>query len=259
MTVESASQPTGPGAAGRWLWRTAAAWCGWSTPMLGDPRWCCCGASGATEAARTPARWPHSSDRCLTWSNHGAGEDPRHAVGHRPDPLRACIGAGPGPSARGAAAHGLVGDQASPRRRGRRRDPLVGLTIRGVDEHVRHHVSTKVQRAIPPVVALGTRCVDEVRRRLQDTRWLPGPQGRAAVRGSDHPAGRREELTNQPPWTERAFAARAEHEVVDLAGQCATEAAHRVQAGRQGRGPQDRRAHCGLVASSRSLRSPASA
>ncbi len=98
------------------------------------------------------------------------------------------------------------------------------------------------------VVALGTKCVDEVRRRVQQDTTVPRPQGRPAVRDPEHPASRCGEPHRQAARADRAGLRRprrAREGRPDLAVRPA--AARRVQAGRQGRGPQDRRTHRRLV------------
>ncbi len=75
------------------------------------------------------------------------------------------------------------------------------------------------------VVALGTKCVDEVRRRVQqDTTGHRGRKGDPLYGIQTILRAGAENLTDkQRARIERAFAARAEHEVVDLAWQCAQQ------------------------------------
>lgn len=72
------------------------------------------------------------------------------------------------------------------------------------------------------VVALGTRCVDEVRRRVQqDTTGHRGRKGDPLYGIQTILRAGAENLTDkQRARIERAFAARPEHEVVDLTWQC---------------------------------------
>ncbi|KUG57115.1 transposase [Serinicoccus chungangensis] len=75
------------------------------------------------------------------------------------------------------------------------------------------------------VVALGTKCVDEVRRRVQQaTTGHRGRKGDPLYGIQTILRAGAENLTDkQRGRIERAFAARAEHEVVDLAWQCAQQ------------------------------------
>jgi transposase len=75
------------------------------------------------------------------------------------------------------------------------------------------------------VVALGTRCVDEVRRRVQqDTTGHRGRKGDPLYGIQTILRAGEENLTDkQRARIERAFAAHAEHDVVDLTWQCAQQ------------------------------------
>nr|WP_187345602.1 ISL3 family transposase [Serinicoccus sp. CNJ-927] len=75
------------------------------------------------------------------------------------------------------------------------------------------------------VVALGTKCVDEVRRRVQqDTTGHRGRKGDPLYGIQTILRAGAENLTDkQRARIQRAFAARAEHEVVDLTWQCAQQ------------------------------------